>query len=142
MALPKTFTGGERLFAEDLNDNFNSLDSNFNSLDSRTTALESAALIVETAGSNSITLNFSNDRLVTRQATGAIAVTGASYTAGKSVTLRIVAGASSRNISFPANWKFVSFKPTSIAASKTGILAVTSFGVTDADVVAAWAAEA
>lgn len=23
MALPKTFTGGERLFADDLNDNFN-----------------------------------------------------------------------------------------------------------------------
>jgi hypothetical protein len=23
MALPKTFTGGERLFAQDLNDNFN-----------------------------------------------------------------------------------------------------------------------
>jgi len=27
MALPKTFTGGERLFAEDLNDNFNYLES-------------------------------------------------------------------------------------------------------------------
>ena len=30
MALPKTFTGGERLFAEDLNDNFNDLDSRVN----------------------------------------------------------------------------------------------------------------
>jgi hypothetical protein len=135
MALPKTFTGGERLFAEDLNDNFNSLDS-------RATALESAGLVVETAGSDSVALNFADDRLVTREATGDITVTGASYTAGKSVTLRVVADASSRNISFPANWKFVSFKPTSIAASKTGILAATSFGVTDADVVAAWAVEA
>lgn len=27
MALPKTFTGGERLFAGDLNDNFNDLDT-------------------------------------------------------------------------------------------------------------------
>jgi hypothetical protein len=27
MALPKTFTGGERLFASDLNDNFNHLQS-------------------------------------------------------------------------------------------------------------------
>jgi hypothetical protein len=135
MALPKTFTGGERLFAEDLNDNFNDLDL-------RATALESAALIVETAGSDSVTLNFAEDRIVTRAAAGNITVTGASYTPGKSVTLRVVSGGSSRNISFPANWKFVSFKPTSIAASKTGILAVTSFGVTDADVVAAWAVEA
>ena len=27
MALPKVFTGGERLFADDLNDNFNYLES-------------------------------------------------------------------------------------------------------------------
>jgi hypothetical protein len=27
MALPKTFTGGERLFAQDLNDNFQNLDT-------------------------------------------------------------------------------------------------------------------
>jgi hypothetical protein len=33
MALPKTFTGGERLFAEDLNDNFNDLDGRVASLD-------------------------------------------------------------------------------------------------------------
>ena len=33
MALPKTFTGGERLYAEDLNDNFTNLDN-------RTVALE------------------------------------------------------------------------------------------------------
>ena len=135
MALPKTFTGGERLFAQDLNDNFEDLDA-------RATALESAALIVETAGSDSITLNFSEDRIVTRTATGNITITGASYTAGKSITLRVVGDGSSRTLSFPANWKFVSFKPTSIAANKTGVLAVTSFGVTDGDAVAAWAVEA
>lgn len=33
MALPKTFTGGERLFAEDLNDNFNDLDGRVINLD-------------------------------------------------------------------------------------------------------------
>ena len=135
MALPKTFTGGERLFAEDLNDNFDDLDG-------RTTVLESAALIVETAGSDSVTLNFAEDRIVTRVATGNLVITGASYTAGKSVTLRIASGGSSRNISFPANWKFVSFKQTSIAANKTAILNVTAFGASDADAVAAYAVEA
>jgi hypothetical protein len=39
MALPKTFTGGERLFASDLNDNFEDLDTRIGSLDS--TAVES-----------------------------------------------------------------------------------------------------
>lgn len=135
MALPKTFTGGERLFAGDLNDNFNDLDG-------RTVTLEEAGLIVETAGSNAVNLDFSADRLVNRVPTGTVAVTGSNYTAGKSVTLRISNGGTNRNITFPANWKFVSFKPTSIAANKTGVLAVTSFGTAEADCVAAFAAEA
>lgn len=37
MSLPKTFTGGERLFAEDLNDNFNDLDSRVNSVSASST---------------------------------------------------------------------------------------------------------
>jgi hypothetical protein len=35
MALPKTFTGGERLFASDLNDNFEYLNNGFEDLDSQ-----------------------------------------------------------------------------------------------------------
>ena len=60
MALPKTFTGGERLFAADLNSNFENLDartvgaefdidtlqSDVTSLGSRTTALENADPLV------------------------------------------------------------------------------------------------
>jgi hypothetical protein len=135
MALPKTFIGGERLFAEDLNNNFDDLDG-------RTAALESATLTVQTASSDAVELNFSDDRLVTRVPAGNLTVTGVSYTAGKSVTLRVVNGGTARDISFPADWKFVSFKPPSIAANKTGVLAVTSFGTSEADCVAAWAAEA
>jgi hypothetical protein len=134
MALPKTFTGGERLFAADLNDNFDYLDG-------RTTALENAAISVETAPSDTVTLNFSEDRLVTRVPAGNLTVSGASYTAGKSVTLRVANGGTGRDISFPAGWRFVSFKPSSIAANKTGVLAVTSFGTSEADCVAAWAVE-
>jgi len=37
MALPKTFTGGERLFAGDLNDNFQDLDTRVNTASSEAT---------------------------------------------------------------------------------------------------------
>jgi len=45
-----------------------------------------------------------------------------------------------RALTFPA-WKFVGTKPTEQAASKVGILTLTSFGTTDADCVAAYAVE-
>ena len=44
MALPKTFTANERLFAEDLNSNFGDLDSRATTLDARTGTLENEAV--------------------------------------------------------------------------------------------------
>ena len=67
--------------------------------------------------------------------------TGCLHEAGRSVTVRVVAGASARDLTFPADWKFVSFKPATLAANKTGVLAATSFGNSESDVVAVWAAE-
>ena len=40
MAVPKTFTGGERLFAADLNDNFEDLDTRVEDLDTRVDAAD------------------------------------------------------------------------------------------------------
>ena len=132
MALPKTFTGGERLFAEDLNDNFNYLD----------VALGQVGPEFTIAPSDAIAMVFDKDRVLTRNATGNVTFTGSLYEPGRSVTVRVAAGASSRNLSFPADWKFVSFKPAAIAANKVGVLAATSFGNSEGDVVAAWAVEA
>ena len=73
--------------------------------------------------------------------TGDVAFAASNRAAGRSVTLRVVNGATERTLSFPAGWTFVGAKPTAIAASKTGILPITAFGDADADVVAAWAAE-
>jgi hypothetical protein len=70
-----------------------------------------------------------------------VTFTGSNYTAGRSVTVRVVAGADARDLTFPADWKFVSFKPATLAANKTGVLAVTAFGASAAECVAAWAAE-
>jgi hypothetical protein len=149
---PKTIVQGGAALSSDWNtyvrdnsqylkDEVDGLDAETSSLESRTTALEQASLVVETAESNAVELNFSEDRIVTRTATGAVSVTGVNYTAGKSITLRIVPGSSSRSLSFPAAWNFVSFKPTTIAADKTGVLAVTAFGNVESDAVAAWAVQ-
>ena len=60
---------------------------------------------------------------------------------GRSKTIKITTDATLRTLTFPA-WKFVGALPTDQAASKVGILTITSFGTTDADCVAAYAVEA
>jgi len=131
MALPKTFTGGERLFATDLNDNFQYLDTELGQVGPEFTVVSS----------DTVNLSFDKDRVLTRTVTGNVTFTGSNYTAGRSVSVRVVGDGSSRTLSFPADWKFVSFKPTALAAGKTAVLAVTAFGSSAADAVAAWAVE-
>jgi hypothetical protein len=95
-----------------------------------------------TLNSDSIVLNFSSGTgLFTRSAAGTITFTASNYREGAIKTIRIVAGGSSRNFTFPTNWVFVGEKPANIAANKTGILTVTSFGTTEANCVAAWAVQ-
>ena len=132
MALPKTFTGGERLFAGDLNDNFDYLE----------TAVDTAGPDFEVSASDTIAIDLVKDKIITRNAAGDVTFTASNYTPGKSATVRIVAGGSSRTLTFPSDWKFVSFKPASIAENKTGVLALTAFGSSEAETLAAWAVEA
>jgi len=129
MSLPKNFTAGERLFASDLNDNFEYLE----------TEIGNAGPAFSTAGSDTVALDFAGDSIVTRSAAGNVTFTGTNYTAGRSATVRIVADGTDRDLTFPSNWKWVSLKPTSLTASETGILTVTCFGSADTDAVAAWA---
>jgi hypothetical protein len=128
MSLPKTFTSGERLFATDLNSNFSHLQ----------TGLDNAGPEFTTAGSNTVNVAFDKDRVITRTATGTVTFTGSSYNGGRSASIRIVPGAANRSLVFPAGWVFASQKPTIVPANKTGILALTSYGTTEANVVAAW----
>ena len=72
---------------------------------------------------------------------GNITFTTSNRAAGRSVTVRLSAGGSSRTLAFPA-WVFVgATAPTSLASGKTGLLTVTFFDTTDAGAVAAWAAQ-
>jgi uncharacterized delta-60 repeat protein len=74
--------------------------------------------------------------------TGDITYTGSNYLPGSTVTIRLVTGETNCNLEFPADWVFVGEKPTTLDANKTAILTVTSFGTTESDCVAAWAAQA
>lgn len=91
-----------------------------------------------------INLDFSTEGFKSHSGnlTGNITYTASNYATGRSITVRVPNGTTLRTLTFPTNWKFVGTKPADIAASKTGILTITSFGTTEADCVAAWAVEA
>lgn len=74
--------------------------------------------------------------------TGNLELTSSNRATGRNLTLRLVADASSRTLTFPAAWVFVGTKPSSIAANKTGILSLSFFGTGDADCIAAYGVQA
>jgi hypothetical protein len=72
---------------------------------------------------------------------GAITFTTSNRVAGRTVTVRLVAGGSARTLTFPS-WVFVgAIAPASLAANKTAVFTVTFFDTTDASGVAAYAAQ-
>ena len=90
----------------------------------------------------SVALDFNGDGFQTVTLTGVIEFTTANLAAGRSKTIRIIGDSSSRALTFPLGWKFIgAAAPATLAANKIGILTLTSFGTTDANVVAAYAAE-
>jgi hypothetical protein len=70
--------------------------------------------------------------------TGDLTLTTSNLATGRTVVIQIIADASQRTLTFPADWKFLGTKPANIAASKTGVLSLTFFGSLDSDCVAAW----
>jgi hypothetical protein len=98
-----------------------------------------------TTVSNPGTYNFdfsSGTGLFDISTNAAITFTGSNYKAGAIKTARIVnSTASNKTMTFPANWKFVGIKPTTLKASKTGILTITSFTTEDTGCVAAYVEE-
>jgi hypothetical protein len=106
------------------------------------TANNVAINVTALATSGTIDLDFNGAGYRTMaNITGTTTFTASNYSAGETVTVRIINGSASttRTINFPAGWVFVGPEPTNIAPLKTGILTITSFGTTEADCVAAWA---
>jgi hypothetical protein len=95
---------------------------------------------VDVAGNTTTALDFSGDQVQTISISANTTFTTSNLAVGKSKTIKITTDGTLRTLTFPA-WKFVGTKPTDQAASKVGILTLTSFGTTDADCVAAYAVE-
>jgi hypothetical protein len=74
--------------------------------------------------------------------TGDITFTTSNRASGRSVTLRIDPGASSRTLTYPGTWRFVGTKITSLNASKLAVLTLTFFGTADSDCISAISVEA
>ncbi len=90
----------------------------------------------------SVVLDFDGDGFQTVTLAGVITFTTSNLAAVRSKTIRIIGDGSNRALTFPAGWKFVgSTEPTELASGKTALLALSSFGTTDADVLAAYAVE-
>ena len=73
---------------------------------------------------------------------GNVTFSASGYLFGAYVNMRIVCDGSVRTLGFPAGWKFVgAAAPASIAANKTALLRLYSFGTTEADVIAHYLVE-
>jgi hypothetical protein len=91
-------------------------------------------------GSNAV--SFSGVGFLDWTMTGNVTFTTSNLAAGKSVTLRLLASGGTRTLTFPGTWIFVgAAAPASLASGKYAVLTLTSFGTTDADVVAAYSAQ-
>lgn len=74
--------------------------------------------------------------------TGNLTLTTSNRGVNKSALIRLVADGSARTLTFPAGWIFITDKPASIAANKTGQLVLLCYGSADTDIIAAWAVQA
>jgi hypothetical protein len=99
------------------------------------------AALTPTTGTVDLDLATVNGKYLTHSLSGNPTYTSSNRAAGKTVTIKVIAGGGTRTLSFPS-WVFVGTEPTDIASGKTGILTVTWFDTTDAGAVAAWAVEA
>lgn len=91
-------------------------------------------------GSNAVDFNTAGFKTWTM--TGNVTFTTSNLAAGKSVTIRLLASGGTRTLTFPGTWIFIgAAAPASLASGKYAALTLTSFGTTDADVVAAYSAQ-
>lgn len=90
----------------------------------------------------SVAVDFAGDDYKSLTLTGNVTFTSSNLAAPRSISVRIIGDGSIRTLTFPAGWKFLgAAAPASLAANKIAVLSVTSFGTTDANVVAAYSAE-
>lgn len=102
----------------------------------------SATTFTGSVASTTASLNFATETFKTISVAATTTFTASNYAPGRTITVKVTSDGTQRTLNFPASWVFVGTKPTSIAASKVGILTITSFGNTEGNCVAAWAVQA
>lgn len=85
---------------------------------------------------STVTIDFAaRDKMMgTITLTGALTLATSNLADGREVRVRLVAGASSRALTFPVDWQFWSLKPATLPANKEAVLSLAAYGSTDASV--------
>ena len=90
----------------------------------------------------SVDVSMISEGLRTVTMTGNITFSLTNKAAGRAVTVRVINDSpATNNLTFNANWRFVTTKPATIAPNKLGLLKLTAYGTADTDVVAEWLVE-
>jgi hypothetical protein len=107
-----------------------------------TNGISSVAGISTLTYTTNQSLSFSTNAYRILALTDNVNFTSANLTAGVALAVRVYASGGAREVYFPAGWIWLgSVAPTNLASGKYAILSATSFGTTDANVVAAWGAQ-
>jgi hypothetical protein len=69
--------------------------------------------------------------------TDALTLTTSNLANGRTTGLRLIPGDTTRTLTFPADWVFVSAKPASLPANKVARLTIEAHGTANSDVIAA-----
>jgi hypothetical protein len=92
-----------------------------------------------TLDSDTINVDFNDSSsLYTRSVAGDVTFTGSDYTAGATKKIYLQGDTVQRTLTFPAEWNFITDKPTAIGADKKNILDLNSFGTSESTTVALW----
>jgi len=86
-------------------------------------------------------IDFTEDELQEISISADTTFTGVNYAIGKSKVVKITTDSTLRTLAFPTGWVFVGSKPADQAASKEGILSLTSFTAVESGVIASYAVE-
>lgn len=110
------------------------------------TAKQVETTVTTLGTSGTITVDLSDSML---QTTGSLSgnitsLVTSNRASGRSSTLRIINGGTSRTIAYSSSWRWVGAKPANpftLNANKLGVLSLTAFGTAETDIIAAWAVE-
>lgn len=111
--------------------------TNFKPIDALNQDISNVRNIIQNISVSGVDIDFDEEELQTISISANTVFTTANLVSGKSKVLRITTDGTLRTLGFPA-WDWLSLIPTDQDANKNGYLTLTSYGVTDGDITAAY----